>query len=147
MGFPRELRRAVLQQTPPLTQSLLAFAARNCGDLSSWSWNPGLGFLVWVWDSFLPRYLSQIFIHVSVGPAHSMSMPLLPVWTDMVSSIPYFHSTLVGILMWLCEKVSHVCLCCHLGWKLHYFSNTLLSINDCKILLYFVISILSCGLP
>ena len=51
-----------LQQFLPLTQSPLVFAARSCGDLSSWHWNPGLGGLMWGWDS-LCRYPSQIFIH------------------------------------------------------------------------------------
>ena len=32
-----------LQKLLPLTQSLLVFAARSCGDLPSWHWNPGLG--------------------------------------------------------------------------------------------------------
>ena len=31
-----------LQKFPPLTPSLLVFAARNFGDLPSWHWNPGL---------------------------------------------------------------------------------------------------------
>ena len=29
----------------------------------------------------------EFFIYVGVGPAHSASMPLLPVWMDVVSSI------------------------------------------------------------
>ena len=44
-----------LEKFLPPTQSLLVFAARSCGDLPSWYWNPGLGFLVWGWDSLLPR--------------------------------------------------------------------------------------------
>ena len=40
------------------TQSLLVFAARICGDLSSWQCNPGLGGLVWGWGSLIPRYPS-----------------------------------------------------------------------------------------
>ena len=52
-----------LQQFLPLTQSPLVFAARSCGDLSSWHWNPGLAGLVCGWDSSLARYPSQIFIH------------------------------------------------------------------------------------
>ena len=32
-----------LQKFFPLTQSLLVFAARSYGGLSSWLWNPGLG--------------------------------------------------------------------------------------------------------
>ena len=76
-----------LQKFLPLTQSLvvcgqklwrLIFLALEC-----WA-----GGLVWVWDFSLPRYLSQIFIHMGVGPAHSMFMPLPPVWMDKVSLIP-----------------------------------------------------------
>ena len=52
-----------LQKFLPLTQSLFVFAARSYGDLLSWHWNPGLGCLVWGWDSLFPRYPSQIFIH------------------------------------------------------------------------------------
>ena len=52
-----------LQQFLPPTQSLLDFAAWSCGDLSSRHWNPGLGGLMWGWDSLLPRYTSWIFIH------------------------------------------------------------------------------------
>ena len=75
------------QQPPPVTQSLLVFTARSCGDLSSWHWNPGLGCLMWVWDSSLLRYPSWIFNHVDVRPACSVSLLLPPVWMDMVSSI------------------------------------------------------------
>ena len=52
-----------LQKFLPSTQSLLMFAARNFEDLSSWHWNPGLGKLVWGWDSPLLRYPFQTFIH------------------------------------------------------------------------------------
>ena len=52
-----------LQKFLPLTQSPLIFAARSCGDLSSWHWNLGLGFLVWGWDSLLLRYPSRMSIH------------------------------------------------------------------------------------
>ena len=52
-----------LQKFLPVTQSPLGFAARSYGDLSSWHWNPGLGGLVWGWDSLLSRYPSRIFIH------------------------------------------------------------------------------------
>ena len=47
-----------LQKFLPLTQSLLVFAARSYGDLSSWHWIPGLGGLVWAWDSSFLRYHS-----------------------------------------------------------------------------------------
>ena len=52
-----------LQEFLPLTQSPLAFAARSCGDLSSWHWSPRLVGLVWGWDSSLTKYPSQFFIH------------------------------------------------------------------------------------
>ena len=52
-----------LQKVLPLTQSLLVFLARSCGDLSSWHWKPGPWCLVWDWDSLLPGFPSQIFIH------------------------------------------------------------------------------------
>ncbi|KAF6104168.1 hypothetical protein HJG60_011186 [Phyllostomus discolor] len=47
-----------LQKFLPLTQSPLVFTARSYGDLSSCHWNPGLGDLVWGWDSSLLRYSS-----------------------------------------------------------------------------------------
>ena len=37
-----------LQKFLPPTQSLLVFAVRSCGDLSSWHWNPQLG--AWYWS-------------------------------------------------------------------------------------------------
>ena len=52
-----------LQKFLPLTLSLLVFAARSYRNLSSWLWNPGLGGLVWVWETSLLRYPSRIFIH------------------------------------------------------------------------------------
>ena len=69
----------------PLPQSLMVFAGRSYGDLPSWHWNPGLGRLVWDWDSSLLRYPSRIFIHhmwmwdQSVPRLH----PSYIVWTDM----------------------------------------------------------------
>ena len=43
-----------LQKFLLLTQSSPGFAARNYGDLSSWHLSPGLGGLVWSWNtSFL----------------------------------------------------------------------------------------------
>ena len=72
-----------LQKLLPLTQSLLVFAARSCGDLPSWHWNPGLGLLA-PKISLLNFYLP----HVGVGPVHSVSPPLSPMWMDVVSLIP-----------------------------------------------------------
>ena len=63
-GFP-ERNCLGLQKVLPLTSFPLVFAAIICGDLSSWHWSPALGVLVWLWDSSLPRYPSQIFIHHS----------------------------------------------------------------------------------
>ena len=42
------------------SHSLLVFAGRSYGDLPFWHWNPGLGVLIWGWDSSLLRYPSQI---------------------------------------------------------------------------------------
>ena len=67
-----------------ITQSLLVFAARSCGGLSSGTGALGSGsWFGWGWDSSLPRYPSQIFYptHMVVGPACSVSLPLLPVWS------------------------------------------------------------------
>ena len=47
-----------LQKCLPPTQSPLILAATSYGGLSSWHWNPGLGGLVWGWDSSLWRYPS-----------------------------------------------------------------------------------------
>ena len=47
-----------LQRFHPPTQLPLVFAARRYGDSSSWHWNPGLGGLVWGWDSSFLRYPS-----------------------------------------------------------------------------------------
>ena len=74
-----------LQKILPPTQSPLGFAARNYGDLSSWNRNPGLEAgegggqaLVWGWNSLLPRYHSQIFIHhtwIWNQPVHAFTPP------------------------------------------------------------------------
>ena len=77
-GFPKRSCLGLQQPSPPI-QSLLVFTARYCGDLSSWHWKPGLGSLMWVWDSLFLIYSSRIFIHVGVGPVRSTSAPLLPV--------------------------------------------------------------------
>ena len=73
--------------------------------------------------------------HVDIGPACSISMPLLPIWMDIVfffksivvrlpfnsisdGSERWLFYDLVVILMWLCEEASHVYLCRHLLWML-----------------------------
>ena len=85
------------QQFIPPTQSLLFFAARSCGDLypgtvTLCSGSPGMGL-----GLLTPKIsLSNFYpLHVGEGPAHFVSLPLLPVQIDVVSSIPYlsdFHS-------------------------------------------------------
>ena len=82
----------------PPSESLLGFAARSYGDLSSWHWNPvlggpgvGLGFLAF--EISLPYFYPQ----VGVGLVHSASVPFLPVWMDVVSSnATQFLSVLSG---------------------------------------------------
>ena len=76
-----------LQQFLPPTQSPLVFAARNYGDLYSWHWDSGLvgpGFRLGLlaFEILLPNFYPP---HLDVGPAHSTSLPLLPVLMDVVS--------------------------------------------------------------
>ena len=78
-----------LQKFPPPTQSLLVFAARSYGDLSSLHWNPGLegpgiGLRLLAPKIPLPDFYPP---HMDVGPSCSMSACLLPVWMDVVSLI------------------------------------------------------------
>ena len=141
-GFPKRNCLGV-QQPPPLTQSPLVLAARSCGVLPSWHWNPGLGVRVWVWNFLFPRYPSWIFIHVGWGqPLLWLRASYQSPWVwflqfyschtsiqldtvvvrlqgNSISDIPewWLLYILVVILMWLCEEASHVCLCCHLDWK------------------------------
>ena len=70
----------------PLTQSLLVFAAKSYGDLSSWHWNlePSVG------QGLLAPETSLLNIcppHVDVEPSLSMTAPHLPVCMDVVSLI------------------------------------------------------------
>ena len=48
-------------------------------------WVPGVGL-----GLFSPELsLLNVFpLHVDLGPVHSMSLPVLPVWMDVVSLIP-----------------------------------------------------------
>ena len=70
--------------------------------------------------------------HLDEGPACSTSAPLLPVWMEvfllfcscqtsfnLISDISerWLFCILVVLLVWLCEEVSHVCLCRYLDWK------------------------------
>ena len=77
-----------LQKFLSSTQCPLVFAARSYGDLPSQQWNPGLWGLVWGLDSSLKISLLNCYPpHVDGEPACSMSLPLLPVWMDVVSLI------------------------------------------------------------
>ena len=123
-----------LQKFLPPIQSLLLFATRSCGDLSSWHWNPGLGSLVWGWDSLLLRYPSWIFIcHMCVWDQPIIvcvpptSLDGCGFFNSIVVRLPFnlifdfseqwLFSILAVILMWLYEKVSHIHLCHHLVQK------------------------------
>ena len=79
-----------LQKFLPLTQSPLLFAARSYGELSFWTWNPGLGGLVVVLGLLVPEISLLNFYppHVDVGPDHSMSPPLLSVQMNVIYLIP-----------------------------------------------------------
>ena len=127
-----------LQKFLPPTQSPLVFAARSCGDLSSWHWNPCLGGLVWGWDSSLPIYPSQI-LSTTHGCGTGLSRICAP--PTSLDECGFFNSVVVKlnsisggsgglwwcwwfyisvvILKWFSEKVSLVYLCCHLDWKSH----------------------------
>ena len=77
-----------IQQFLLLTQCPLVFAARSYEDLY-----PGIGILVWgacVWRGPLASVISPLNFYlpyVDVGPACSTSLPLLPVWMDVISLI------------------------------------------------------------
>ena len=120
-----------LQQFLPLTQSLLGFAGRSCGDLSSWHWNPGLWGLVWGWDSLLLRYPSQIFLHhmwawdqpiprcapltsLDEGGFFNSIVVRLPFNSSSDGSEWWLFYILLTMLMWLWEEARHICLCHHL---------------------------------
>ena len=67
------------QNVLSLIQSLLGFAARSCGDLPSWHWNPGLlGLVWWGWDSLLPSIPPE-FLSTTCGcgtnPLHISILP------------------------------------------------------------------------
>ena len=56
-------------------------------------WGPGVGLGLLAPEISLPNFYPP---HMSEGPAHSASFPLLPVWMDVVSLILYlsdFNST------------------------------------------------------
>ena len=119
------------QKFLPPTQSPLVFAARSYGNLSFWHWNPGLGGLVWYWDSLLPRCPFWIFstIHgcgtslfLVCAPPTSLdgcgffnSIVIRLIFNSISESSEWWlFSILVVILKWLWEEASHVRLCHHL---------------------------------
>ena len=53
--------------------------------LGPWAGGPGVGLGLLAPGISLPNFYPP---HVDVGPAHPTSVPLLPVWIDMVSLIP-----------------------------------------------------------
>ena len=126
-------------------QSPLVFTARSYGDFSSWHWNPGLGGLIWGWDTSLLRgKLHSLDIHpdfypphVGMGPACSTSLPLLvvSVWILLYilscilscNSVQLDFSWMMVILYFSCNFDVVVggfkyCiyLCCHLDQKLGF---------------------------
>ena len=130
-GFPK--RNCLgLQNPPPPTQSLLVFAARSCGDLSSWHWNPGLGawcgsgtpraqdippkvLSMWVWEQ------PAVHPHPSYQSAWMWFLKSRSCQTSIQpdSDVPEcWLLPILGVtLMSVCEEVSLVCLCHHLDWK------------------------------
>ena len=115
--------------------SPLDSAARSYGDLSSWHWDPGLGTLVWGWDSSLPRcpslYMCILYMWVWGQPVPrlrpSSSLGGCGFCNSVVVRLPFnsisdgsegwlFYS-LVVILMWLCDEANHVYLCRHLDQR------------------------------
>ena len=90
--------------------------------------------LVWGWDSSLLKYPSWIFsttrgcgtspFHICEPPT---SLDACGVFNSVVvrflfslisdGSEWWLFYNLVVILMWFCDEVTHVCLCCHLDWK------------------------------
>ena len=86
-----------LQKFLPPTQCPLGFATRRYGNLSSYHWHLGQGPCLGL-GLLTPEIslLSFYPTHVDVGPAFSISLPLLPVWMNVVSLILQlsgFHST------------------------------------------------------
>ena len=120
-----------LQQPPLPTQYPLVFAARSCGDLSSWHWNPGLG--AWCGSvtphleislpNFYPRGCEASPFRVRTPPTslHGCSffnsvVVRLPV--NSISDVPdWWWFRILVILMMMLEEASHVCLYHHLDWK------------------------------
>ena len=85
-----------LQQFLPPTQSLLVFAARSCGDLSSWHWNPGLGSLLWGWDSLYLTYPSWTFLSTTHGCGTSLFCICAP--PTSLDGCGFFNSVIVRLL-------------------------------------------------
>ena len=96
--------------------------------LKSWAGGPSVDL------GLLAPVISQIFIHHTWVKDQLVPRRHLPTSLDgcgffnsVVVRFPFNSITdvsegwlfyiLVVILMWLCEEVSSVCLCCHLDWK------------------------------
>ena len=123
-----------LQQFHLLTQSLLVFCSQKLCGLIFLALEQYVEVLVWGPWLLGPEIALRRFypLHMNVGPAHSVSVLLLPIWMDVVVRLPFnsisdgsewwLFYNLVVTLMWLCEEVSFVYLCHYLDWKsLSYF--------------------------
>ena len=77
-----------LQQFFPLTQSPLVFEARSFGTYlpgtGTLGWGPGVGLGLFAHEISLRNFYGP---HMGEDSAHSGTMPLLPVWMDVVSLI------------------------------------------------------------
>ena len=121
-----------VQKFLPPTQSLLGFAVRNCGDLSSQPWNHGL--VIWLGlgllapeislpNSYAHQYGTSPFCictpPISLDGCGFFNSIVVRLLLCPISDVPesWWLYILVIILMWLCKEVSHVCLSCHLDWK------------------------------
>ena len=135
-----------LQKFLPLTQSPLFFAARSCGPslpgTGTLGWGAWCGVGLLAPKISISNYYPP---HIGKGPSHFMSVPPPSIlyecgfYNSVVVRFPFnlisdhsewqwfyilvvillflFLIFLVVILMWLCEEVSLVCLCCHLDQK------------------------------
>ena len=78
------------QQFLPLTHTLLVFESQKLRGLiflalDPWAGGPGMGLGLLAPEISLLNFYPP---HVCEGPACSASVPLLPVWIDVVSIIP-----------------------------------------------------------
>ena len=136
-GFPR--RNCLgLQRPPPPTQSPLVFTAIHCGDLPSWHWNPELGSLglgLLAPEISLPNcypcWCGASLFHVWAPP---ISLDGCGFFSSLVVKtsiqLNFWHSWVMVVLHFSCNfdvivrRGGHVCLHCHLDWKLLTFTFT-----------------------